>query len=299
MEKIKSVPVQGTIENMGEENVRLPVVAGRFYAGSEDSLREQIENCFTDPHGPGKIPKVEEGPRKIAGLVSPHAGYPYSGPVAAHGFSKLASDGKPETVIIVGPNHSGMGTNVSVDTSDFWKTPLGTVPVNKETRDEIVERSEVIELDSRAHSREHSIEVQIPFLQYLFGDDFQIVPICMRTQNISASREIGEAIAKAIDEETLIVASTDLTHYESQKAAEEKDREAIEKMKGLDWEGLVKLVSEKSLSVCGYGPVASTILASKNAGAKKGELFKYATSGDTAGPSNQVVGYCSLGIWKA
>ncbi len=284
---------------MNEKNVRLPVVAGRFYAGSKDSLEKQIENCFKDSQGPGEIPEVENGPRNILGLVSPHAGYPYSGPVAAHGFSKLAEDGRPDTAIIIGPNHSGMGAGISIDSSDSWKTPLGEVNINGAMRKKIAEMTELVELDPRAHTREHSVEVQLPFLQYLFGNDFQMVPICMKIQNLSASEEVGRAISKSVEgENTLIVASTDMTHYEPQNVAEKKDGKAIEKMEELDWEGLIKLIQEEGFSVCGYGPVATAILASKEMGAKKGNLFKYATSGDTAGPSNEVVGYCSLGLMK-
>lgn len=279
-------------------DIRSPVVAGRFYAGDKSGLSKQIEDCFKNPHGPGEIPEVQKGSRKIVGLVSPHAGYPYSGPVAAHGYSKLARDGKPERVVILGPNHSGLGSDISIDSSDSWKTPLGEIRIDDELRRKLLDNTGLIELDSLAHSKEHSIEVQLPFLQYFFGNDSKFVPICMKNQNLKTSEELGRAIEDSIDESTLVIASTDLTHYEPQKTAEEKDRKAIEKMKKLDWKGLINLVSDENLSVCGYGPVASTILASKGIGGEKGELFKYATSGDTAGPSDQVVGYCSLGFYR-
>ncbi len=278
-------------------DIRYPAVAGRFYGGSKSNLTAQIEDCFKHEHGPGPIPEVQKGPREIIGLVSPHAGYPYSGPVAAHGFSKLAEDGKPDSVIIIGPNHSGMGPEVSVDSSDLWETPLGQIEIDDSLRDKILEESETAELDSSAHLNEHSLEVQLPFLQYLFDEDFTIVPICMKKQSTETSRDLGEAIGEIIEgEEILIIASTDLTHYEPQRMAESKDREAIEKIKNLDWKGLLETVSRKNMSVCGYGPVAAMIVASKELGANKAELFKYATSGDTAGPTGQVVGYCSLGV---
>lgn len=272
-------------------------MAGQFYAGSESGLRSQIEECFTNTHGPGEVPEAREGPRELMGIVSPHAGYPYSGPVAAHGFSKLAMDGKPETIILIGPNHSGAGKPIAFDSSDRWRTPMGKIGVNVDLRAKILNEVEIAELDSSAHAREHSLEVQLPFVQNLFGSDFQIVPICMRRQDVEVCRALGEAIGESASGDTLIIASTDLTHYELQESAEPKDREVIEKMKALDWKGLVELVTGKNFSVCGYGPVASTILSAKKLGAERGELFKYATSGDTAGPSARgVVGYCSFGF---
>ncbi len=280
-------------------NIRKPAVAGKFYAGTEKNLKGQIEDCFTDEYGPGNVPEVVEGSRSLVGLVSPHAGYPYSGPVAAHGYSKLAEDGKPETVVILGPNHSGMGAGVAFDNSEKWKTPLGEVGLDESLRDKILAETENGELDASAHSREHSLEVQIPFLQYLFDNDFQIVPICLKRQDLQTCQSLGEAIGKTgPGKNLLVIASTDLTHYESPESAEEKDKQVIEKMKNLDWQAVVKTGSGRNYSVCGYGPVSATLLASKNLGGKNTELYKYATSGDTGGPAREVVGYCSLGISK-
>lgn len=279
--------------------IRKPAVAGQFYSGTKNNLESQIENCFTHNHGPGKIPEVMDGPRNLIGLVSPHAGYPYSGPVAVHGYSKLAKDGKPETVIILGPNHSGMGAGVAFDDSEKWKTPFGEVGLDNNLRDEILSETQEGELDSTAHSREHSIEVQVPFLQYLFDNDFQIIPICLKKQNLQTSQSLGKAIGKTgFEKDLLVIGSTDLTHYEPQDKAEEKDKEVIGKMENLDWQGVLETVSSGNYSVCGYGPISATILASKKLGGDDGELYKYATSGDTGGPSNEVVGYCSLGISK-
>ncbi|KXA93001.1 hypothetical protein AKJ64_01675 [candidate division MSBL1 archaeon SCGC-AAA259E17] len=279
--------------------VRNPAASGRFYEGSEPGLRSQIEECFTHPQGPGKIPETGKGPRKILGLVSPHAGYPYSGPVAAHGFSAVAKDGAPKTVIILGPNHSGRGVGVAIDDSDAWTTPLGEVELNEDIVSSIAEGSEFAEINSSAHASEHSLEVQIPFLQYFFDSDFQIVPICMRNQSLEASEDLGNVIGEVVTEENaLILASTDLTHYETQDTAEERDGEVIKKMKGLDWKELSSLIVSKNYSVCGYGPVSATMLAAKSFRAEETELFKYATSGDTAGPTTRVVGYCSLGIFR-
>ena len=150
--------------------MRPPVVAGQFYAGTKSDLIEQIEWCYTHPHGPGEIPEVQAGPRRLVGLVSPHAGYIYSGPVAAHGFSRMAQDGKPGSVVILGPNHTGAGSGVSIMTDGKWRTPLGEVQVDKPLSEAVKQGSEIIDVDEVAHTHEHSLEVQLPFLQHLFGD---------------------------------------------------------------------------------------------------------------------------------
>lgn len=277
---------------------RKPAAAGMFYAGTKEDLRKQIESCFEDTKGPGSIPEVSEGPRSLLGLVSPHAGYPYSGPIAAHGFSYLASDGMPSRIVILGPSHSGTGEDVSIDTSDYWSTPLGEVSLDLTFAEEISDESDLIEMDSTAHSSEHSLEVQIPFLQYLFSDEFKIVPICIKRQTRNVSKSLGKTLGKRLDGNTLIIASSDFTHYEPMDIAKSKDREAVELIENMDWEGFLNLVSEKNLSICGYSPIAILLIASQIAGAERTELFNYATSGDTAGSPEQVVGYCSLGVMK-
>jgi AmmeMemoRadiSam system protein B len=277
--------------------MRIPVVAGQFYAGSRSSLVEQIEWCYTHTHGPGEVPKVQAGPRRLVGLVSPHAGYMYSGPVAAHGFARMAQDGRPGSVIIIGPNHTGYGSGVSIMTSGKWRTPLGEVQVDKALSEAIKQGSEMIDADEVAHAHEHSLEVQLPFLQHLLGDEFKIVPICMMLQDVRTSKEVGDAIGKAsVGKDVVIIASTDLTHYESQRSAVTKDRRVIDKILALDPEGLTQTVEEEAITMCGYGPVSSMLQAAKKLGAKKAELLKYATSGDTAGPMPQVVGYGSIAV---
>lgn len=281
-------------------DVRSPAVAGQFYAGTEEGLRRQIEECYTHEHGPGEVPTPETGPRRLVGLVSPHAGYPYSGPVAAHGFHRLASDGAPDSVVIIGPNHHGIGSGVSVAPPGEWMTPFGKIEVDADLAAKIKEASTIIDEDSVAHSREHSIEVQLPFLQHLFGDQFKIAPICMMMQDEETSEEVGHAIAEAsTNEDVLVIASTDFTHYEFQESATSKDKKAIEKITALDWRGLMQVVSRENISMCGYGPVSAMIVASKDLGARSAELLKYATSGDTAGPSGQVVGYGSIAVTKS
>ncbi len=275
------------------------MVAGRFYAGTQSDLIEQIEWCYNHRHGPGKVPKVQAGPRQLVGLVSPHAGYVYSGPVAAHGFARMAEDGKPSSIVVLGPNHTGAGSGVSIMTSGKWRTPLGEVQVDKQLGEAIRQESRIMDVDSVAHADEHSLEVQLPFIQHLFGDKFKIVPICMMMQDTKTSKEVGNAIGKASTEKDVtIIASTDFTHYESQHSATTKDRKAIDKILALDAGGLIRTVEEESITMCGYGPVSAMLQAAKKLGAKKAKLLKYATSGETGAPMSQVVGYGSIAVLR-
>lgn len=278
-------------------SIRNPAAAGSFYPSSREALKDQIIRCFTSKIGPGKPPKLNpSGKRDIIALISPHAGYPYSGPVAAHGFYSLAEDGKPDIIILLGPNHTGIGSGVSLMSSGTWRTPLGDVKIDSSLSEEILRRSLIIDRDESAHLLEHSLEVQIPFLQFVLGE-FKIVPICMMMQDIHTSMEVGNAIAESVkDRNVLIIASTDLTHYEPQKSAEKKDKAVIDAILSLNEKKLEKVIYERSISMCGPGPVLAAIRASKLLGAKRAELLKYATSGDVTGDYSAVVGYSSIKI---
>lgn len=280
--------------------VRLPYQAGAFYAGSEKALRKQIEECFLHKLGVGRLPKVEEkGPRNIVSLVSPHAGYMYSGPVAAHAFYSLAQDGIPASVVILGPNHTGFGSGVSMMAEGVWRMPLGDIEIDSDLARRIQETSSLIDVDDEAHRHEHSIEVQIPFLQYLYGSNFQIVPICMMMQDLETSRDVGRALAQAASgKNVLIIASTDLTHYESQRAAELKDKLAIDAILRLDEGLLQRTVESNNITMCGYGPVSAAIVAAKGLDATKAQLLCYKTSGDVTSDRSQVVGYASVKLTK-
>jgi hypothetical protein len=275
--------------------MRKTAVAGSFYAASASALRQQIEWCFTHTLGPGELPQVKEGPRDIRGLVCPHAGYIYSGPVAAHGFSRLASDGKPEVVVIISPNHHGIGASVAVSKEDKWQTPLGEIEVATKTGKQIISASRRAEWDNSAHQWEHAIEVQLPFLQYLYGSAFQIVPITMLRQDLSTSQDLGQAIATVLkDTNGLIIASSDFTHYEPQATAEKKDGLALEAILNFEPKRLVEVVSSYDITMCGPGPVMSMLIATQILGAKKADLLRYATSGNITGNYSQVVGYASV-----
>jgi AmmeMemoRadiSam system protein B len=273
--------------------VRKPAVSGMFYAGTTRALEEQIEWCYRHELGPGAIPQVNsKGLRQIVAIVAPHAGYYYSGPIAAHAYKELANDGIFDTAVIIGPNHTGYGYPVSLWAGASWNTPLGQVKINKKLAQGLL--GEAIKADETAHIHEHSIEVQLPWLQYLYKK-VKIVPITMLAQDIETARKVGRAIAQAGDN-LIIIASSDFTHYEPHSVAMEKDSSVIEAIVALDEDELYKRCERLDCTMCGYGPVASAIVAAKEMKAKRASLLKYATSGDTSGDFSQVVGYSSIVI---
>ena len=273
--------------------IRKPAVAGMFYADTARELEEQLEWCYKHELGPGAIPRVNsKGPREIVAIVAPHAGYYYSGPVAAHAYKELAEDGIFDTAVILGPNHTGYGYPVSLWVGDGWDTPLGEIEINEKLAQKLL--GEAIKADKTAHVQEHSIEVQLPWLQHLYKK-VKIVPITMLAQDIETARMVGKAISQAGDN-SIIIASSDFTHYEPHSVAMEKDSSVIEAIVALDEEELYKRCESLNCTMCGYGPVASAIVAAKEMKAKGASLLKYATSGDTSGDFSRVVGYGSIVI---
>jgi AmmeMemoRadiSam system protein B len=224
----------------------------------------------------------------------------YSGPIAAHSYNRLAKDGKPDTAVILGPNHTGHGNALATMREGTWRTPLGDVEIDTATADLITRASSIIDVDDSAHAFEHSVEVQLPFLQYLYGSSFKFVPICFLMQDLESSREVGSALAKALQgKNAVIIASTDMTHYEPQRSAEKKDKAAIETVLKLDEVQLYSTVEGFSISMCGPGPTMALIVAAKALGAKKAELLCYKTSGDVAGDYSAVVGYASIAFMRS
>ena len=275
----------------------MPAVAGMFYPSSPESLKAEIEHSFLHRIGPGRLPRKPGGDRNPPSLISPHAGYVYSGPVAAHGYLQLENRIKPETVVILGPNHYGVGSPVSIYPSGEWVTPLGSVKVDEKLALKLAEISDVFTLDEFSHSREHSIEVQVPFLQYVLGE-FKVLPICILDQSLETCIEVGGALAEALKNyrSFLLVASTDLTHYEPDEIAKQKDEMALQRIVELDIEGLYEVIRRHEISMCGYGPVAAVLEASKRLGASESEVLRHATSGDITGDRGAVVGYASIKI---
>jgi AmmeMemoRadiSam system protein B len=233
-----------------------------------------------------------EGLREVVAIVVPHAGYYYSGPVAAHAYKELAEDGIFDTAVILGPNHTGYGSPVSLWAGGGWNTPLGEVEVDRKLAQRLL--GDVIKADETAHIHEHSIEVQLPWLQYLYGK-VKIVPITMLAQDIGTARTVGKSIGRAGDN-LIVIASSDLTHYEPHSVAVEKDSSVIEAIIALDEEELYERCERLGCTMCGYGPVAAAIVASREMKGKRAGLLKYATSGDTSGDSSRVVGYGSIVI---
>jgi len=275
--------------------VRKPCQAGVFYPRSKEELIAEIERCFLHSLGPGRLPETPvHAPRRIIGVISPHAGYMYSGPVAAFSYKALAEDGEPKTAIILGPNHTGMGSGVSVMAEGEWETPMGRVKIDSEAVDTIVKASNIVDVDDEAHILEHSIEVQLPFLQYIYDGRIEIVPICIMMQDMETSVEVGSAIFEASKERDItVIASSDMTHYEPQRSAERKDKIALDKIGSLDVEGLYRAIEAENISMCGYGPVAALMHYAKASGVEKASIEAYRTSGDVTGDFGAVVGYAS------
>lgn len=245
------------------------------------------------------MPKVASEERRIISVVCPHAGYMYSGPVAAHSYHSLAKEARPRSVVIVGPNHTGLGSAISIMSRGAWATPLGDVKIDQRLAEAIVNASDIIDVDESAHLMEHSIEVQLPFLQNIYGPEVSFVPICVQFQDLESSREVGRAIADAAkQEDVVIIASTDLSHYEPQATAKRKDSMVIESILSLDEAALQQRVNTNRISMCGYGPVSAAIHASKILGATKAELLAYHTSGDITGDYSAVVGYAAAKITR-
>ncbi|MDD5773150.1 MAG: AmmeMemoRadiSam system protein B [bacterium] len=284
--------------------IRKPAVSGRFYSGTEIRLKEELEACFMSPFGPGDKKIGLTG--SIFGGVVPHAGYMFSGPVAAWFYQALKNNIKEKvTFVILGPNHTGRGSYVSLYPPDgVWETPLGKVKINKKLAEKISE-CRLVEIDETAHILEHSIEVQLPFLQYIFPSssstadkagrpDFDFVPICLMKQDLTTALELGAFLGKvAFDQKIVFIASSDFSHYVPPEAAKKNDSLAISAIEGLDVSLMMKNIQKYDISMCGYGPIGAVMSAVKNLGSNKGKLLHYGHSGDIQ-PMDKVVGYASI-----
>jgi AmmeMemoRadiSam system protein B len=280
--------------------IRRPTVASQFYEGDAEALKAQISSCFLNELGPRKLPQVNfsNHPRNIVGLICPHAGYVYSGPVAAHGFYELATDGKPDNIVLLGPNHTGYGSALSVMREGVWRTPLGDVEVDSNLADSILHETRVVDVDELAHRYEHSIEVQLPFLQFLYGNQFKIVPICFLMQDYDSAVEVGKALIKALDtKNTVVIASSDMTHYEPAKVAAVKDQTALKAVTDLDAKRFYQNVEDLKITACGFAPITSLVTYASGVNAKA-HLLSYHNSGEVSGDNSSVVGYASVRFKK-
>jgi len=267
--------------------LRHPAVAGHFYPATAEALKRQVEGFI--------IPAEKT---RAVGILSPHAGLIYSGAVAGAVYSSVDL---PDTVVLIGPNHTGLGAPVSIMREGRWETPLGAVEIDEALAGAIAAKSPRIQEDSLAHLREHSLEVQLPFLQY-FKKTFKMVPIQMLDTRLETCLEVGRAVGEAIadygteghSERPLIIASSDMSHYERAATAKEKDYKAIHRILALDPEGLYSTVKNHGITMCGVGPAVAMLTACKFLGASAAKLVKYANSGDVSGDYEQVVGYAGL-----
>lgn len=287
------------------EQIRPPAVAGSFYPSDAEELSQLIEDCFlSNPLGPKRI--KSPSPSSLVGGMVPHAGYMYSGPCAAHLYACL--DNSVGRVVLLGVNHWARGHRAALSPWDAWQTPLGTVPVDQKLSDFLATRISFLKNDELAHLQEHSIEVQLPFLQRVVSD-FTFAPISLSYLSMEECAKLGAAIAEVCNTEprsdlpaarqagrrTIILASSDLNHYLSPQETDELDGLALEKVLALDPAGLLNVVEEESISMCGALPTAVMLFAAASLGAKHARLLKHCHSGDVS-PMRQVVGYASVAV---
>jgi AmmeMemoRadiSam system protein B len=265
--------------------LRQPAVSGRFYPGEPDELARQVESFCARPR--------DAAPRRAIACMVPHAGYMYSGHVAGAVYARLEL---PRRFILVGPRHFPRGAAQAILSQGAWQTPLGQAEIDAALASELKRACGGLVEDDVAHRTEHALEVQLPFLQALAGK-FRFVPIALGAVHYPALESLGNALAEVIsrqDEPILLIASSDMNHYESDEITRRKDALAIKRILALDPRGLYETVRREGVSMCGYGPTVSTLIAANELGAKSAELVRYATSGDISGDRDQVVGYAGI-----
>jgi len=267
--------------------LRHPAVAGRFYPGDPDDLRAEAQSYLSQSKS------TKQAPVKAIGCIAPHAGYMYSGHVAGAVFARIEI---PARCIVMCPNHTGVGRALAVMSEGGWETPLGDVPIDTELAQALKQKFPALNEDSAAHRAEHAAEVELPFLQ-LMQPNLRFVPIALGTSQFEMLEQLGKALADVIaeqDDPILIVASSDMNHYESDAVTRVKDHRAIERILTLDARGLFDVVTQQGVTMCGFGPAVAMLTAARQLGAKSTELVKYATSGDVSGDREMVVGYAGV-----
>jgi AmmeMemoRadiSam system protein B len=272
---------------MATTPLRHPAVAGRFYPGDPDDLRAEARGYLS------QASSTNQTPVRALGCIAPHAGYVYSGHVAGAVFARVEV---PKRCIVMCPNHTGMGRALAVMSEGAWETPLGDAPIDGELAEALKERFPALQEDSVAHRAEHAAEVELPFL-LLRQPKLSFVPIALGTSQFEVLEQLGKALAEVIaaqNDPILIVASSDMNHYESDTVTRVKDHRAIERILTLDPRGLFDVVTQQDISMCGFGPAVAMLTAARQLGAKSAELVKYATSGDVSGDRDMVVGYAGV-----
>jgi AmmeMemoRadiSam system protein B len=267
-------------------SVRVPAVAGQFYSGEAKQLEKSVRS-YLEPQG--------EAPQGALGAIVPHAGYIYSGPVAGAVYARLQI---PPVAIILCPNHTGLGAPAALDPSESWRTPLGDVPLDRGLARRLLELAPDVEEDGSAHRREHSLEVQLPFLQVL-RPEIRFVPVCIGSPDLALCRQVGEAVSVLLAESTdaerpLVLASSDMNHYESREVGRRKNALALERIEALDPEGLFATVLSQSISMCGFLPATALLFAARAAKASGARIVAQRDSGDETGDTSSVVGYAGV-----
>ena len=265
--------------------IREPAVAGQFYSAEPKRLRKSLDSYL----------RVSETLLDAKAIVAPHAGFMYSGPIAGavYGAVKL-----PRRFVVLGPNHTGRGAPLGLSPAGEWRLPFGSVAIDADLNRRLLEEDPALREDRAAHSQEHSLEVQLPFLQAIVPD-FRFSAICVGTSDYSSLEALGHALARVVrnwPEPVLLIASSDMTHYESAELAREKDSAAIERVLAVDPSGLYRVVHEKKISMCGYAPTVSVLVACQDLGPSEGRLIRYGNSGEISGDYHFVVGYAGLAI---
>ena len=262
---------------------RSPAVAGQFYPGRPDALRQTLR----------ELVPLCSAPQTAIGVMLPHAGYIYSGAIAGETFSRVRI---PSRVVVIGPNHRGVGHPAAVFPAGSWTTPLGEAAIDAELARRLLTECPGLQADTAAHRFEHSLEVQVPFLQFL-NPDADIVPICLGhlplPNLLALGKSLGRSLARS-GEDVLLVASSDMTHYEPAEVARRQDRLALDRVLALDAEGLYRVVCEKKISMCGFMPTALMLAAAVEMGATTASLVRYGNSGETTGDPSEVVGYAGV-----
>ncbi len=264
--------------------VRPPAVAGSFYDGEAGPLERNVRSHLSQP---------AETPRPVFGAIVPHAGFIYSGPVAGAVYARITI---PPTAVILCPNHTGRGAPAGVDPSDAWRTPLGDVPVDHRLARRLLELSPSLSEDAACHAREHSLEVQLPFLQVL-RPDISFVPVCLGVPDIDLCREVGRALGALVAGETvppLLLASSDMNHFESREIGRRKDSRALAHIEAVDPEGLFRTVLAENITMCGFLPATALLFAARESGIHSATVVARRDSGDETGDTSSVVGYAGV-----
>lgn len=262
---------------------RTAAVAGQFYPDRKEVLQEQVENYV----------QQKAVPQRAFGIMVPHAGYVYSGAIAGQTYGRVQV---PDRIVLLGPNHTGYGAVQAVYPDGSWQTPLGDVPIDSRLAEQIIAVSSEAAADELAHRHEHSLEVQVPFIQVM-APQARLVPICLGHSSLDKLLDFGVGIGRLLasqSEPTLLVASSDMTHFESADSARQRDMKALDKVLALDAEGLYRLVASERISMCGVVPTVVMLAAAKELGATKGTLVRYGNSGETTGDNSEVVGYAGV-----